>query len=143
MRVLVAIAQELSATLCNRINTFAIDFLTSQITAFFEHLKRSQTAQGSAHLVSIASWVESQLGDKVRSYIIVASSDKPASLDTNGAVLLDPERELHQTYGAGAESLYLIRPDGYIGFRSQPVEKEPLLQYLSQLFRLKQAHSIV
>src|SRR4028118_255264 len=101
MRVLVAIAQELSATLCNRINTFAIDFLTSQITAFFEHLKRSQTAQGSAHLVSIASWVESQLGDKVRSYIIVASSDKPASLDTNGAVLLAPERELHQTYGAG------------------------------------------
>jgi hypothetical protein len=103
----------------------------------------SQTVQGYAHMVSIASWVESQLGDKVRSYIIVASSDKPANLETNAAVLLDPERELHQTYGAGAESLYLIRPDGYIGFRSQPVEKEPLLQYLSQLFRLKQAHSIV
>jgi 2-polyprenyl-6-methoxyphenol hydroxylase-like FAD-dependent oxidoreductase len=102
----------------------------------------SQTAQGYAHLVSIASWVESQLGDKVRPYIIIASSDKPASLDTNGAVLLDPERELHQTYGAGAESLYLIRPDGYIGFRSQPVEKEPLLQYLRQLFWLKPAYSI-
>jgi hypothetical protein len=55
---------------------------------------------------------------------------------------LDPECELHQTYGAGAESLYLIRPDGYIGFRSQPVEKEPLLQYLSQLFWLKPAYSI-
>lgn len=94
----------------------------------------SQTAQGYAHLTSIASWVESHVGDKVCPYIIVADSDKPASLNTNGAVLLDPECELHKTYGAGAESLYLIRPDGYIGFRSQPVEKEPLLQYLSQLF---------
>jgi hypothetical protein len=103
----------------------------------------SQTPEGYTHLVSIASWVESQLGDKVRPYIIVADDDKPASLDTNGAVLLDPERELHQTYGAGAESLYLIRPDGYIGFRSQPVEKEALLQYLSQLFLLKQMHSLV
>lgn len=102
----------------------------------------SQTAQGYANLVNIASSVESHLGNKVRPYIIIADSDKPASFNMNGAVLLDPERELHQTYGAGAESLYLIRPDGYIGFRSQPVEKAPLLQYFSLLFRLKQAHSI-
>jgi 2-polyprenyl-6-methoxyphenol hydroxylase-like FAD-dependent oxidoreductase len=96
----------------------------------------SQTAQGYEHLVNIASWVESYLGDKVRACIIVSNSDKPASLDTNGVVLLDPECELHQTYGAGAESLYLIRPDGYIGFRSQPVEKKPLLEYLNYLFLL-------
>lgn len=101
----------------------------------------SQTAAGYAHLVSIASWVESLLSDNVRTYIIVAGSDKPATLDWNGSILLDAEHELHKTYGAGAESLYLIRPDGYISFRSQPVQEDQLLQYLSKLFLLTDARS--
>lgn len=96
----------------------------------------SQTAEGYAHLVSIADWVESLLGDIVRSHIIIAGNEKPASLDGEGSILLDTEQELHQSYGARAESLYLIRPDGYIGFRSQPTLKEALLQYLNKLFLL-------
>ncbi|WP_416667757.1 hypothetical protein [Egbenema bharatensis] len=50
-------------------------------------------------------------------------------------MLLDPQQDLHQQYGAAAESLYLIRPDGYIGFRSQPIEAEPLLQYWHTQFQ--------
>jgi hypothetical protein len=96
----------------------------------------SQTAEGYAHLVSIADWVESLLGDTVRSHIIIAGNEKSASLGWEGSILLDTEQELHQRYGARAESLYLIRPDGYIGFRSQPTLKEALLQYLNKLFLL-------
>lgn len=42
----------------------------------------------------------------------------------------------HKQYGANVTSLYLIRPDGCIGFRSQPIEIEPLLKYLNHLFLL-------
>jgi len=52
--------------------------------------------------------------------------------------LLDPDREAHKLYGArNEEALYLIRLDGYIGFRSQPAAEEPLLRYLGNLFALE------
>ena len=39
---------------------------------------------------------------------------------SNRGVLLYPTGEAHRIYAAKAESLYLIRPDGYVGFRCQP-----------------------
>ncbi len=36
-------------------------------------------------------------------------------------------------YGARYECLYLVRPDGYVGFRSQPVETVPLRDYLVRI----------
>ena len=56
----------------------------------------------------------------------MSANQKPESLNWDGYILLDPKHELHTTYGAGAESLYFIRPDGYVGFRWQPVREEHL-----------------
>jgi hypothetical protein len=36
-------------------------------------------------------------------------------------------------YGAGSKALYLVRPDGYIGFRSQPARLGLLTEHLRQL----------
>lgn len=93
-----------------------------------------QTTEGDASLVNIAQSVDTWAGDEVKSYIVIAGSDKPKTLDWSGSILLDPEHEMHKTYGAGAQSLYLIRPDGYVAFRSQPVDWEPLASYLGKLF---------
>lgn len=38
----------------------------------------------------------------------------------------------HRRYGASYECLYLVRPDGYVGFRSQPVEWEALMGFLQK-----------
>lgn len=113
-------------------NLFREFFGTRFALLLFDGL--SPTAAGYAYLVNIAKKVESLLGDKMQTHIIVAGSDKPTTLDWNGCILLDSEYELHKIYGAKAESLYLIRPDGYIGFRSQPIQEEKLYQYLSNLF---------
>jgi len=51
-------------------------------------------------------------------------------------VLGDPEGQAHHTYGARHEALYLIRPDGYIGFRCQPVNDEALENHLAQYLNL-------
>jgi 2-polyprenyl-6-methoxyphenol hydroxylase-like FAD-dependent oxidoreductase len=50
------------------------------------------------------------------------------------ALLLDSRGELHQRYGATVDCLYLVRPDDYIGFRSQPVDAAALRAYLARIF---------
>jgi 2-polyprenyl-6-methoxyphenol hydroxylase-like FAD-dependent oxidoreductase len=59
----------------------------------------------------------------------------PPNLDLNGGeLILDPERALHDRYGADKETMYLIRPDGYVGYRSQPATASALNDYLASVF---------
>ena len=48
--------------------------------------------------------------------------------------LYDETGETHKRYAANHPSFYLIRPDGYIGYRSPSLEMQALEDYLSQLF---------
>jgi SAM-dependent methyltransferase len=48
--------------------------------------------------------------------------------------LLDRDGLLHEHFGSSTESLYLLRPDGRVGFRSQPADQEALQRYLEGLF---------
>jgi len=59
----------------------------------------------------------------------------PGDLVGNGEILLDPRGELHQRHGARSACLYVVRPDGYIGFRSHPPDPDPLKSYFTQIFR--------
>ncbi len=57
------------------------------------------------------------------------------TFNTYTSVLFDTTKELHRAYGASSECLYLIRPDGYIGFRSQPAVAADLENYLKAIFK--------
>jgi 2-polyprenyl-6-methoxyphenol hydroxylase-like FAD-dependent oxidoreductase len=48
--------------------------------------------------------------------------------------LEDPDRALRHRYGATGECLYLIRPDGYVGYRSRPASLPALREYLERIF---------
>lgn len=106
----------------------------------FSGLSHSET--GYANLVKIAQQVEVLLGNGVKTYIIISTGEALQQLDWHGSVLQDKSCTLHKQYGANTESLYLIRPDGYIGFRSQPIAIEPLLKYLNHLFLLGSNHLV-
>jgi len=45
-------------------------------------------------------------------------------------VLRDPNQRTHVSYGASTPSLYLIRPDGYVGSRCQASDEAELVDYL-------------
>lgn len=47
---------------------------------------------------------------------------------------LDPRHTLHHRYGTDRESLYLIRPDGYIAYRAMPPQADALFSYLRDCF---------
>ena len=46
-------------------------------------------------------------------------------------MLADPAFGVHGHLGAAADTLYLIRPDGYLGFRGEPQDGARLADYFA------------
>jgi 2-polyprenyl-6-methoxyphenol hydroxylase-like FAD-dependent oxidoreductase len=74
-------------------------------------------------------------GGQLAAYAVLAPGidEHPGSL----ATLSDESGEFGSSYGAADTCLYLIRPDGYVGFRAAPAAPEPLLAYLRKMFRAR------
>lgn len=86
------------------------------------------------HLAALAEEISAHHRQQINVYLVAAGSTAPAGDTSGAAILLDPERALHQRYNAVGECLYLIRPDGYIGYRSYPADAARLDDYLKSLF---------
>ena len=84
-------------------------------------------------LRSVADTTAREYGRTVDIHFVVPH-EVPPEMREEKALLVDPRGDLHHRYGAVIESLYLIRPDGYVGFRSQPVDAKALSAYLAKIF---------
>jgi 2-polyprenyl-6-methoxyphenol hydroxylase-like FAD-dependent oxidoreductase len=78
--------------------------------------------------------VADEYGDLIDPYVVVLAPAESPSESEHAPVLLDAGGALHRAYGADGEVLFLIRPDGYIGFRCQPAAAGPLESYLGSVF---------
>lgn len=85
--------------------------------------------------VTVARRAAEHAGELVRPYLVVhgkPTGTEPEAID----LLFDPEGRLYGRYGADVPSLYLLRPDGYVGFRGRPARWEPLVGYLDDRLEL-------
>ncbi|MBN8613749.1 MAG: FAD-dependent monooxygenase [Deltaproteobacteria bacterium] len=96
---------------------------------------RSSTPEGYERFKRILSEVRAKFGHSVDAWVVTPQRARPEDLLTDVPVLLDPDGELEKRYAASTECLYVIRPDGYIGYRSQPADRESLLEYLGTTLR--------
>jgi hypothetical protein len=71
---------------------------------------------------------------RIHPALIVHGDTPPPGLTWDGTTVLDSSGALHARYGAEHECLYLVRPDGYIAYRSQPADADRLAAYLDRLF---------
>lgn len=89
-------------------------------------------------LTAISERVAAQPGVPIRIHPVV-HTDTPPSIRADDPtwsdeLILDPTGEAHHRYGARADCLYLIRPDGYVGFRAQPARPDGLVEHLRSFF---------
>jgi len=91
--------------------------------------------QASADLLSIRALVAERYAGLIRCCVIAphetAFTEPRAAEEIQ---YLDPG-DLRKHYGIWNETLYLIRPDGYVGFRGQPADGSPLLAHLERYLR--------
>ena len=92
------------------------------------------TPEGYANLADIARRVRERWGAHVEPVVVVPRADRPGELPAQERVVLDATKAMHRRYGAGSECLYLLRPDGYVGFRSQPAAWKPVEEHLASIF---------
>ncbi|CAN5658913.1 FAD-dependent monooxygenase [soil metagenome] len=99
---------------------------------FFAGLKN---AQESFRLIAKTILeVESKYGEYIRCHVILPAPHDGNELKSVGSILVDADHSLHCLYGAAHQCLYLIRPDGYVGFRGQPIDFAPLHENLRKVF---------
>jgi hypothetical protein len=71
-------------------------------------------------------------GEEVRRCYVVAAGPVPAEL-RGEAVLVDVDGEARRLYGAPPGAVYLVRPDGHVGYRSPYPVEGPLREHLRAL----------
>jgi hypothetical protein len=109
-----------------------VDAASGASTQLFDHfgtrhcLLLYDDAGGDA-LAEVADAVRGAYGDLVDVFA-VAPSGTPGHVP----LLLDSSGSFRDAYGARAPTAVLIRPDGYIGYWGQPIERGPLLAHLSR-----------
>ena len=71
----------------------------------------------------------------LRTTVIVQSGGMSTPGPAAGLSLADSEGEAHRRYGVSGPRLYLVRPDGYVGFRGGPQDAPDLAAYLDEVFQ--------
>ncbi len=67
-------------------------------------------------------------------YLVARGDVAPPGISWDGPTLRDHFGELHRRFGARGACLYLVRPDGYIGYRAMPPDPVRLQAYLGRIF---------
>jgi 2-polyprenyl-6-methoxyphenol hydroxylase-like FAD-dependent oxidoreductase len=89
-------------------------------------------AKADGPISAIADLIATCHADLIRAVLVHRGPERPDGW--SGDVLSDPDGAIHERYGARTDCLYLVRPDGYIGFRCQPIDVESLRAYLESIF---------
>ena len=96
------------------------------------HLPESDAPRRLADLADFAREVRSRLGDRLR--VVAVTADADAEDRPGVALLHDRQGAFAAAYGAG-EASFLVRPDGYLGWRGPSWRAAGLLAHLDGIFR--------
>jgi 2-polyprenyl-6-methoxyphenol hydroxylase-like FAD-dependent oxidoreductase len=85
-----------------------------------------------ARLAELAASTRRSHGDLIDAHLVGETHEAvPPDLPSGTSIVLDPGRVLHHRYRVRGETLYLIRPDGYVGYRSAPAMPRRFREYLA------------
>lgn len=80
-------------------------------------------------LREMAATVVERGPERLRAYAVVAPELDPGWLPIGG--VRDAEGSFRAAYGASGECAYLVRPDGYVGYRQRPLDADGVLRALA------------
>jgi len=82
-----------------------------------------------------ASYVRERYPDRVAVYWIVSGEPDADLRAASEPMLRDDGRQLHDSYGVASAALYLVRPDGHVGFSGAAQHAAELIPYLETILQ--------
>lgn len=95
-------------------------------------------ADSVSHMLTIADEAAHAFPNIFSPHVILKTA-RPNVAITNAPVWLDTDGRVHEKLHAVSPSLVLVRPDGYIGYRSQPADGAALQKHLGSYLVRKQS----
>jgi 2-polyprenyl-6-methoxyphenol hydroxylase-like FAD-dependent oxidoreductase len=91
-------------------------------------------AQAIPQLGKVADETRRRFPDIFAVHLILPAGDKAATATgpADASVWTDSTGRLYQQLGVTGQSLFVVRPDGYIGYRAQPADGQKLAKYLDK-----------
>src|SRR5262249_45412098 len=111
------------------------DILSATRHTLLALLGAARSAEGDRAIEAVGELVRERFRDRIDAHLVLHPDAPADGLRWGGDRLADPAGHLHHRYGAEAPTLYLIRPDGYVGYRSLPPDAGKLTAYLGRVFR--------
>ncbi|QYB02333.1 FAD-dependent monooxygenase [Rhodococcus sp. USK10] len=93
----------------------------------------SVDARGLELLEAAATSVAAATGGRVDAYLVASPAAEVG--ETVLPLIRDRDGEFARAYGAEGTAAFVVRPDGYLGFRQSPVAVDGLTEYLKPTFR--------
>jgi hypothetical protein len=84
-------------------------------------------------LPALALQVHNRFGSWIVPRIVIGNDGRMGTRDCNLPIIRDVDHSLHHRFGGGATCLYLIRPDGYVGYRSASADAGHFWEYVDRL----------
>ena len=86
----------------------------------------------SKELLALIHDVETLYPQVFSTHLILKPDNPPLvpATEFSGPVWIDTDNRLHHKLHVKNQSLFVVRPDGYLGYRCQPASREGLLNYL-------------
>jgi 6-methylpretetramide 4-monooxygenase / 4-hydroxy-6-methylpretetramide 12a-monooxygenase len=82
------------------------------------------------NLIRAGAMIQAQYRAPLQFYVVVA--EPLCHLLDQAHILVDADKSIHRAYASWAPSLYLIRPDKYIAYRSESIDPNRLATYLDR-----------
>lgn len=92
------------------------------------------TARHPGRRRPLAQLAESTQAAHGRSVCVRAVFVGDIGADADERTFADSDGAIHRRYGASEACCYLVRPDGYVGLRSRPLDPGALAAYLERIF---------
>ncbi|MCA9285308.1 MAG: FAD-dependent monooxygenase [Phycisphaerales bacterium] len=109
--------------------------LTVRRHALLLFVGRSHPERAVADCLRLADAVSRRHEELIQVLLIVPDARlvEPASGSGSQSWLVDPGGGLHARYGADRACAYLVRPDGYVGFRMRPLNELALESFMAAM----------
>ncbi len=91
---------------------------------------RTPNEEAKQRLHSVLEHANSHWSEDIQLCVITPERNHEPRDDVT--ILVDAGAKLHKKYGASMDCVYVIRPDGYVGYRSMPIDLEHLKNYFAR-----------